>query len=76
MTEKVKINKNGEVKDAEVIGTFELENGNEYLVYHFTDEEVHVSKITNQGHEITLDDVPVEDEPIVNETIQSMLEGI
>ncbi len=76
MAEKVIINKNGEEKEAVIICKFELENGNEYLVYHFADEEVHVSKIVNDDNEIILDNVPIEDEKTVNETIQSMLEGI
>lgn len=72
--EKIKVIQNGVEEEAKVVGSFELENGNEYLLYHLTDEDLHVSRVLESSNEIILDTVPEEDMPLIDEFIRTMLE--
>ena len=76
MNNRILVNKNGVEEEVTVIGSFELENKNEYLMYHSNDDELQVSKINKTNNMTILEDVPFEDETNVTEMIDSILEGI
>lgn len=72
--ENVIIEKDGVNVQISVMGTFESNNGNEYLVYRFDDKNIDVSKIVRMDAIIQLVDVPEEDDDFVNETLKHILE--
>lgn len=72
--ETIKIVQDGIEQTAKLVGTFELENGNEYLLYHLNDDELQVSKIVENAEEIILETVSEADMAIVNEFVKTLLE--
>ncbi len=76
MKEKVKMMKGSQEVEATILGCFELENGKNYLVYHFEDEtdDVYVSSIVDKDDEIELHDVSDDEMELVQKIIDGLAE--
>lgn len=74
--ETIMVNKDGVLIEANVMGTFDSKNGNEYLVYKFDDDNIQVSKLIRNDDSIQLDFVPSEDEEEVNDMLEDIMEGL
>lgn len=68
------VTKDGVDQEIYAIGSFEFENGNEYLLYQLNDE-IFTSRIVESEKEITLCDITEEELDLIQELIDSILEG-
>lgn len=70
------VNKDGVDVSVYAIGSFEQENGKEYLIYHFENEDdIHVSRILENKDGLNLCEITDEEFALAQEVIDSILEG-
>lgn len=70
------VNKDGVDVSVYAIGSFELENGKEYLLYHFENEnDILVSRILEDNNSLNLCEITDEEFALAQEIIDSILEG-
>lgn len=72
----ISVNQNGVDINIYAIGSFKLENGSEYVLYHLeNDDNIQASRIVETEDNLNLYEITDDEFTLVQEVINSILEG-